>query len=255
MSALVEDLAVAAGLLVPLLVVLECGYRAGLRERRDARPVAGPQIGTIQGAVLGLLGLLLAFSFAAAGSRFLERQDLITQEANAIGTTYLRADLLEPHHRAGLRTTLRRYTEHRVAASAHLRRTPDPAVLAEVERLHAEMWSAASAGVAARPAFALAVLGPVNEVIDLHSTRMAASRKHLPLPVTFLLVTCSVLAVGVIGYGNGLGGERVAPLTVPLAFVIASALWITIDLDHPRAGLIRLSDVPLATLKLEPPPG
>ena len=255
MSALVEDVAMAAGLFALLLVVLECGYRAGRREARDAHPVAGAQIGTIQGAVLGLLGLLLAFSFAAAGSRFLERQDLITQEANSIGTAYLRADLLEPPHRADLRAALRRYTEHRVAASARLRGIPDPAVLAEVERLHAEIWRAASAGVAARPAVALAVLGPVNEVIDLHATRIAAGRKHLPLPVTFLLVTCSMLAIGVIGYGNGLGGERVAPLTVPLAFLIGSALWITIDLDHPRAGLIRLSDAPLADLRLEPPPG
>jgi hypothetical protein len=254
MIALVEDTGLAVGLLAVLLGALEIGYRAGRREARDVHPVASAQIGAIQGAVLGLLGLLLAFSFAAAGTRFLERQDLITQEANAIGTAYLRADLLEEPHASDLRAALRRYTEYRIAVSSHLRGALDPAIAAEVERQHAEIWKAASAGVAARPAVALAVLGPVNDVIDLHATRVAAGRKHLPLPVTMLLVTCSLLAIAVIGYANGLGGERVAPLTLPLAFLIASALWITVDLDHPRAGLIRLSDAPLQALKLEPAP-
>ena len=254
MTALVEDGTLAVGLLLILVAALECGYWAGRREARDGRPVAGGQIGTIQGAVLGLLGLLLAFSFAAAATRFVERQDLITQEANAIGTAYLRADLLDEPHRSELRSALRRYTDHRIAASARLRGGLDPATAAEVEHLHTEIWRAAATGVAPRPALAVAVLGPVNEVITLHATRVAAGRKHLPVPVTLLLVTCSLLAIGVIGYSNGLSGERVVPLTLPLALLIGSALWITIDLDHPRAGMIQLSDAPLADLKLEPAP-
>jgi hypothetical protein len=94
----------------------------------------------------------------------------------------------------------------------------------------------------------------VNEVIDLHATRLAAGLKHLPLPVLGLLVACSVLAIAVIGYGNGLAGERSAALTLPLAILIGVALCITIDLDHPRAGVIRLNDTPLAELKFEPAP-
>jgi hypothetical protein len=255
MNALLGDVALAVGLLALLLATLEYGYRAGQREARDVHPIAAAQIGMIQGAVLGLLGLLLAFSFAAAGTRFIERQDLITQEANAIGTAYLRADLLEQTHGSDLRAALRRYTEHRIAVSGRLRGGLDPAAAAEVERLQAEIWQAASAGVAARPAVALAVLTPVNEVIDLHAIRVAAGRKHLPPPVMVLLVTCSLLAIGVLGYGNGLGGERAAPLTIPLAILIGSALWITIDLDNPRAGLIRLSDAPLEALRFEPASG
>jgi hypothetical protein len=254
MSALVDDAVLAGGLFLILLAALEVGYRAGVREARDVHPVAGGQIGTIQAAVLGLLGLLLAFSFAAAGTRFIERQDLITQEANAIGTAYLRADLLAEPHVSALRTALRRYTEHRVAASGTLRGALEPSVAAEVERLHADIWKAASGGVATHPELALAVFGPVNEVIDLHATRVAAGRKHLPMPVTIPLVTCSLLAIGVIGYGNGLGGERALPLALPLAILIGAALWITIDLDHPRAGMIRLSDAALADLHFGPPP-
>ena len=243
----------AGSLLTILLAALELGYRAGVREARDVRPVGGTQVGTVQAAILGLLGLLLAFSFAAAGTRFLERQDLITEEANAIGTAYLRADLLDGPHRAGLRAALRRYTEHRVAGSRQLQQeTVGDALAADVQRLHTEIWGAASTGVADRPAVALAVLAPVNDVIDLHATRVAAARKHLPSPVVWLLVACSLLAIGVIGYGNGLVVERSLALTIPLAILIGTALCITIDLDHPRAGMIRLNDAPLADLKFEP---
>ena len=254
MTPLLQEAALAGGLLVLLLAALELGYRAGVREARDTHPVAGTQVGTVQGAILGLLGLLLAFSFAAAGTRFLERQDLITQEANAIGTAYLRADLLDGPHRAELRTALRGYTEHRISASRTLHQdTLGTTVTAEVERLHAEIWRAASSGVADRPALALAVLAPVNDVIDLHATRVAAAQKHVPLPVLALLVACSLLSIAVIGYGNGLAGERSVPLAAPLAMLIGFALCVTIDLDHPRAGVIRLNDAPLANLKFDAP--
>jgi hypothetical protein len=249
----IEEILVCAALFGLLLASLEAGFRAGRRTARDEDARAGGQVGALQGAILGLLGLLLAFSFAAAGARFLERQDLIVAEANAIGTSFLRADLLDEPHRSQLRAALRRYTEHRIQLSAQLRGGLEPSALQEIERLHAHIWSAAVAGVGARPASALAVLAPVNEVIDLHSTRVGAGRKHLPLLVLGLLIACSALAVGVIGYGCGMGGRRRAPMTMSLALLIGSALWITIDLDHPRGGLMRLSDAPLEALALSLP--
>lgn len=253
MILILQDVLVAAGLFGLLLVSLEAGFRTGRRARRDQDPGESSQVGAIQGAVLGLLGLLLAFSFGAAGTRFLERQDLIVQEANAIGTAFLRADLLGEPERSELRAALERYTEHRLAATKNLRSGLPPETRAEIDRLHARIWSAAIAGVTARPASQLAVLAPVNEVIDLHATRIAAARKHLPPLVMGLLIVCSALAVGVIGYGCGLGGGRRTPLTVALAVLIATGLWVTIDLDHPRAGLIRLSDAPLEDLRFDGP--
>lgn len=253
MSPVLGDLLIAVGLVGVLLLSLEAGYRSGRRARHDVETAASSQVGAVQGALLGLLGLLLGFSFAAAGARFLERQDLIVVEANAIGTAYLRAELLAEPHRFALRDALRRYTEHRLAVAARLRGPVAPTVASDVDRLHAAIWSAAMAGVTDRPGSAVSVLPPVNEVIDLHSVRVAAGRKHLPLLVMGLLVACSALAIGVIGYGCGLGGRRSAPLTVPLAILIGTALWITIDLDHPRAGLIQLSDAPLAALRFDAP--
>jgi hypothetical protein len=246
------DVWVAAGLVVLLVAALEAGYRTGRKAASERDGEASSQIGAIQGAILGLLGLLLAFSFAAAGSRFLERQDLIVEEANAIGTAYLRADLLDEPHRSELRSALQRYTEHRIEVSRDIRTSLDPAAQAEVERFHARIWGAASAGVAARPGSMLAVLPPINELIDLHATRLAASRKHLPGLVMGLLIACSLVAAAVMGYGCGISGHRRAPLTLALALLIGASLWVTIDLDYPRAGLMRLSDAPLESLRFDP---
>lgn len=177
MSGILEDVLTAAGILALLLIALEAGFVMGRRTTTDPDARAGGQVGVVQGAILGLLGLLLAFTFGAAGGRFLERQDLIVQEANAIGTAYLRADLLDEPHKSELRAALQRYTEHRIGVSGRLRKGVDPATLAEVERLHARIWDAAIAGVTAKSSAIMGVLLPVNEVIDLHATRLAAGKK------------------------------------------------------------------------------
>lgn len=249
----VKEILTLVALLGSLWIALEVGFRAGRRIASHEEAPGAAQVGVIQGALLGLLGLLLAFSFTGAGGRFLERQDLIVQEANAIGTATLRASLLDEPQRSDLRAALRDYTAVRVAASAHLGRGLDPLALADVERLQGEMWRAALAGVRARPEAMLTVLDPLNAVIDFHTTRLAAGRKHLPLLVMGLLIACSLLSTAVIGFGCGLSRNRRAVLTGALTLLIGSALWITVDLDHPRAGWIRLSDAPLQALKFDAP--
>jgi hypothetical protein len=251
------ELAIAAGLLLGLFAALEAGYRLGLRLASRGNAPSGGQVGAIQGAMLGLLGLLLGFSFAGAASRFIDRQDLIVREANAIGTTYLRADLLPDPFASQVRHILAEYVAHRLKASQHTATGLGPTVEAEVAAIHTRLWQAAKDGSLARPEMTKVVLDPVNEVIDLHSTRMSAGRKHLPFVVLGLLIACSLLSMGVIGYGCGLSaGGRWPWLNGSLAILIAAALWTTIDLDHPRAGLIRLSDKPLQELNLKPsPPG
>jgi hypothetical protein len=250
---LANELTIALGLLLGLIGFLEAGYRLGWRSARKKEAASGGLVGAIQGAMLGLLGLLLAFSFGGAAARFLERQDLIVQEANAIGTTYLRADLLAEPHAAGLRQVLADYVAHRLEVSKSLAGGIAPETADQIAAFHGRLWAAAREGVRANPETMLVVLNPVNEVIDLHSTRVATGRKHLPLQVLGLLIVCSLLSMAVIGYGCGLSGRRSLAMTVPLAALIAAALWTTIDLDHPRSGFIRLSDAPLQQLDLRAP--
>jgi hypothetical protein len=248
------ELTIAAGLLLGLFGALEAGHRLGRRSVAvSGNASSGAQVGAIQGAMLGLLGLLLGFSFAGATSRFVERQELIVQEANAIGTTYLRADLLTDPYASQMRLVLAEYVAHRLEASEHIATGLGPDVEAKAAGLQARLWQVARDGSLARPELLKVVLDPVNEVIDLHSTRMASGRKHLPLVVLGLLIACSLLSMSVVGYGCSVSaGGRRPWLNGSLAILLAAALWTTIDLDHPRAGLTRLSDKPLQQLDLKP---
>ena len=246
---MLEEIAIGIGLLAAMVGALELGFRQGRRIHRLDRASDGPQVGAIQGGVRGLLGLLLAFSFAGAGSRFQDRQDLITQEANAIGTAYLRADLLADPHRAELHAALKEYTQHRLAAADRLVEDQEVSLRGEVEALQGRIWRAARDGVGARPELAMLILPPVNDVIDLHSTRLGAAHKHIPAVVLGLLIVCSLLCVALIGYGGGLDEHRRLPLSLSLTLLIVASLWLTYDLDHPRKGLMQLNDAPLQELK------
>lgn len=249
------EIAIAGGLLVLMWVSLEAGFRYGRRTlTRAPDATSGTQLGAIQGATLGLLGLLLGFSFAGAATRFIERQDLIVQEANAIGTAYLRADVLDEPQRSELRQSLKHYVARVIAISSQFRPGLRLDWRTEIGQLHDRIWKAASSGVAAKPAAMLAVLEPVNEVIDLHSTRLAAGRKHLPPLVMGLLIFCSMVSVAEIGCGCGASNQRRLAMTGSLVLLITAALWITIDLDYPRMGLIQISDAPLKELVLSGAP-
>lgn len=245
------DALIAPVLLGLLFLGQEIGYRARIRAKLRREESGGGQVGAVQGAVLGLLGLMLGFSFAGAAARFIERQDLIVREANAIGTAYLRADALQESHRTALQRELRDYTEHRLRVSKSARSGFSATISEEVNALHARIWKAAIEGTRGDAELGSLVLPTVNEVIDTHSLRIAAGKKHLPLQIMGLLLGCSFLAMGIMGYGSGLSGKRAMLFMAPLCILIATALWTTIDLDHPRAGFLRLSDAPLQTLKLE----
>lgn len=236
-------------ILALFVLALEVGFRMGTRGGSGQEQSAS-QLGTIQGATLGLLALLLGFSFAGAAGRFMERQDLIVREANAIGTAWLRAGLLPEPQGAELRKSLESYLAQRLELSRNLQRGLSSEALAEIAELQRGIWRAAKEGVRAQPALAVAVLPPVNEVLDLHALRLAAGRKHLPALVMGLLVLCSVLALGTIGFGTGIAGRRNLPVALSLAILIGAALVTTVDMDHPRLGLIRLDDSPLIELEL-----
>ncbi len=242
------EMGIFVGLVGSILGVLELSFRWGLQHRPSLAGEHG-QLGTIQGAILGLLALLLGFAFAGAAARFVERQDVIVSEANAIGTAHLRADLLPAPQDQQLRDVLQRYTDVRIELFEDNRLRHTSEILAETSRLHTEMWEIAVRGVTERPAVGVTVLPPVNEVIDLHATRLAAMRRHLPFAIMALLVACALIAIATVGYGCGLAGQRTFRLTTSLGLLIATVLWITLDLDYPRRGLIRIDQQPILELR------
>ena len=225
------------------LLAIEVGFRLGRRNRPNIGEHAKSQINTIQGAMLGLLALLLGFTFAMAISRYEARKQLVLDEANAIGTTFLRAQLLPQPQRQEVSQLLRQYVEVRMK---FYKASVDPARLREAEKqtgqLHLHLWSYAAA-LGEKDPRAVTVglfLQSLNEVIDLDSKRLTALENHVPQIILVLLYSVALAANGLIGYGCGLGGRRNFYVTLTASMLIAFVILVIVDLDRPRRGLIRV---------------
>jgi hypothetical protein len=199
-------------------------------------------MGTTLGGLLGLLGLLLAFTFGMAGARYDDRRNLVVEEANAIGTAWLRADLVPEPMRTQARAVLREYAQARLDAVAGGMAERDEAI-ARSERLHVSLWSATVDAAAAVPTPPVALfVTAVNEVIDMHARRLAASTRNPIPPVIFgTLYGVALLVLAALGYSRGLVGDRSAVATILLSVVLAVVLALILDLDRPGEGFLRVS--------------
>jgi hypothetical protein len=245
MGVLISEVLLLVGLLSVLLGALWLGLWRGRRaERGDERAQA--QVGAIQGAALGLLALMLGFSFAGASGRFLERQRVIVDLAAAIDTARLRADLLLAPARDEVRAALEEFQRAHLRVSARLSDGDLTGAQREAKDAERALWRVhAKVADGHDGARIMLVLDPLNRAIDLSGVRVAMARQHLPLPVLVLLVASATLAAFVLGYGGGLARHGHALISHALLLLIVLALWTTVDLDYPRMGLIRVSDAPL----------
>jgi len=234
---------VVAGTVGGAFLSLWIGHRRGVLARATAggdSELPTAHVGVVLGALLGLLGLMLGFTFAGASGRYIERQRLIVVEANALGTAWLRADLLGADGRAEARGALKDYAEHRVALAGTVEHDEIARIDAMLDADCARLWDAAVAGSRDASGSALLVLPVVNEVIDLHGERKAVARLQLPTAVVMLLVVAAGVTVFAIGFAEGLLGTRHRIFAISLAALIACAIWLTIDLDHPREGIMQV---------------
>jgi hypothetical protein len=234
-----------------LIGFAEVGFRLGLRLYVAKDTVRKGQIGGIQGAVLGLLGLLLGFTFAMAVARYEARRDLVVKEANAIGTTFLRASLLPAAHTAPVEDLLRRYVEVRLTFQPQAN---DPAKLAEGLRLSAalqgQLWQHAVAAASETPTPIVATfINTVNETIDVEAERLAAGRNRIPGSVWVLLLTVAALGCITSSYTSGADGARSAFSGIVLPLLVSVVITLIFDLADPRRGLIRTTQQPLVDLQ------
>ncbi len=246
----VDGRVILVALITLFLLAAEVGFRGGRRHGRRAAD-RGPQIGTIQGALLGLLALLLGFSFAMAQSRYDARRALVVDEANAIGTAYLRAQLLPRPEAQEIADALRRYVDVRLMRlREHVDELTLREALEESERLHDYLWARAvkAAQQDPRPSTSL-FIASLNEVIDVHTERLAAFRQHVPESVLLLLYFVAAVAMAVTGYAAGLGDQRSLGPTVATAILIAIVIVVIMDLDRPRRGLITVSQQSMMDLR------
>jgi len=204
--------------------------------------------------VFGLLGLLIAFTFSGAASRFEDRRHLITTEANAIGTAYLRIDLLPADTQPEIKDLFRRYVDVRWATYRDFAdQTATDAKLAEGAALQGKIW--AKALTACRrpeaPAHAaMLVLPALNEMIDITTARVMATRNHPPLVVFLLLGGLSLVGALLVGYGTSSNKDRSWFHTVVFAAILSLTVWVIVDLEYPRLGLIRVDAADQVLLEL-----
>ncbi|MDG4551569.1 MAG: DUF4239 domain-containing protein [Candidatus Contendobacter sp.] len=244
----------ALGLLLGMLLLLEIGRRLGMRRLANDPEGARAGTGTIEGAVFALLGLLVAFTFSGAAARFDTRRALIVEETNAIGTAYLRLDLLPAGAQPPLRDLFRRYVDTRLEA---YRKLPDlKATWAELDkanRLQGEIWSqAVVAGRAegAPPAATMLLLPALNDMIDITTTRTMASKTHPPVIIFAMLFGLALASALLAGYGMAGGKSRNWLHMLGFAAVMAVAVYVILDLEFPRLGLIRVDAFDQALVEL-----
>lgn len=254
-------IAVLGGVVLVLMVLAvitgAATRRQHNRERRGGEDErAEGQEGYVVSAVLGLLALLLGFTFALAVDRFETRRALVLEEANAIGTTYLRTQLLEEPHRTRISGLLLDYTENRVALGKSSAGA-DPQMLAKNDRLLTELWAATASAFQTIKGmdFSSAYLDSMNALIDLDAARKTARTVHVPTEVFVVLVVYLIVTAGVLGYVfHGARGRGAAAFMLVL---LSMSLLLIIDIDRPTRGGVRESQAPmdwlLQSLKTTPP--
>ena len=231
-------------LLIGMLLLLEIGRR--VRVRRRPKESEGEQSGlsTVEGAVFALFGLMMAFTFSGAASRFAEKRMLIADEVNSIETAYLRLHLLSQQAQPALRELFRRYVDSRLET---YRRLPDMVAakmeMANSKKIQEETWTAAVAATSlpdSRPFGGLLLLPAINNMIDISTTRTMALQNHPPRIIYVLLfglgLVCSLLA----GYRMASGQHRSWLHILGFTGLTVIIVYVMLDIEYPRAGLIRL---------------
>jgi hypothetical protein len=244
------------GFLMFIVLVLAgaCGRWLGSRKSVKESPDALGHIGVVQGALLGLLGLLLGFTLSMAISRFDARKEKVIQEANTIGTAYLRAQILPEPLRPRAQQHFREYLATRVLSSQAALADPSQASLeAQARKLFDLLWGQAMSVVEQdiHPDAVALYVESLNEMNDTRARRNAALASHVPESVLILILAIAALSVAFVGYGFGnslqKGGLTVNALCLALTLVIV----LIIDLDRPRRGLVQVSQQALVELQSE----
>ena len=234
-----------------LLLAAEVGYRFGLPLHAAADEARRSQIGAVQAAVLGMLGLLLGFTFSMAVDRYDSRRSLVLEEANTIRTAWLRGGLLPDGHRQPVRDLLRHYVDVRIL-SPNARQ--DPQLVAEGLRMGAEiqakLWQQAESASREAPNDITATfIESLNDMISTGAARMAAARNRIPFGVWLILLIVAAVGCSTSGYAAGVSGVPAPMRNLLLPLLISIVILLTFDLTNERRGIVSVSQQALIDLQ------
>jgi hypothetical protein len=230
-------------LFVAIMAVFEVGRRIGVSRLAVDPEGAHKGVGAVEGSVFALVGLLIAFTFSGAASRFEGRRDLIVQETNAVGTAWLRLDLLPVDEQVPMRELFRKYLDARLRG---YRALPDiaasEAAFAQASQLQSLIWQHAIHAIrsANSPALTTVLVPALNEMFDIATTRAGAAHLHPPATIFGMLVALILAAATLVGYAMAGGRRRNWLHIVGFALVTTLVVYVIIDLEFPRLGFIRV---------------
>lgn len=233
----------AGVLTIGIVLMLELGRRIRRVQQVRHGDEMAKGLGAVEGAVFGLMGLLLAFTFSGAASRFDLRRQQIIDEANNIGTAWLRVDLLMPEARTVIQDKFRQYVDARIET---YRAIPDTArlnaALTQASQLQQEIWtlSVTAAHEVPGPQAAMLLMPALNEMFDIASTRIATTRMHPPTIIYLMLFVLTLICSFLAGYDMGAEATRSWAHMLGFALILGMAVYVIVDLEYPRMGLIRL---------------
>jgi hypothetical protein len=241
------------GVFVAIAVLCLAAYEVGFRvghwwQERTPDEKEGPT-SMIVGSILALMAFLLAVTMGMASDRFDARRALVLEEANSIGTTYLRAGYLTEPASSRIRQLLREYVPRRVNVA-----DPDQlaANFARSEEILADLWAEAEDLARSGPGSETLALfiESLNETIDLHETRVTAIvYARVPETVVLLLIAGAALTLGMVGFSAGLTRRRSLISAIALVVVLGAVVTLIVDLDRPREGYLQVSQQPLVDLQ------
>ena len=219
-----------------ILISGDFGFVLGRRTRTRYSDSASIRTGSVVTASLALLGFMSALTFSSVVENMEERKQLVLEEANAIGTAYLRADLLDSQDREQIKKQLYEYVALRIKIAQTYENVRIPEALLASETIQDQLWETAveSAGRNPTPVMSL-VLQSINDVIDLHQMRIAVNYYHrMPNILWISLLGLTIIAMVIGGYHSGLtGGKRSVTATLSFALSFSLVLFLTVALDRP----------------------
>jgi uncharacterized membrane protein (Fun14 family) len=233
----------------------EAGYRLGRHHQNKTDVDVKTNTNTIQAGMLGLLGLILGFSFNMAMQRYINRSDAVIQEANAISTALLRTSLLPEPYDSLTHSLLQEYINLRLQVS-----NTDQATVSEQELLKEkttqkqnEIWMNAvqAARIDPRAVTTGYFISSLNNMIDAQGRRNAMLQLHVPEVILLLLFTVFIATGGLMGYASGLGRKRTFLPSTLMTLLISLVVFIILDLDRPKRGLIKVNQDSILQLKNE----
>lgn len=235
---------------IALFLAALAGYHIGIWRRGQVGD--GSLIGTVQASMLGMLALLLGFTFAVASSRYDARRVLAVDESNALGTTFLRAQMLPEPYRTDISDMLRKYVDLRISTRSYVD-NPGKVMAArrETEDLQQQIWKQAVGVAKVDPHSVITGLfvNSLNESIDLYSSRTELFLARVPAFILWILSFIAIAAFVITGYSFGLAGQSSPVVVALMSLMVAAVIVMIVDLDRPAVGPTQISQQTLVDLR------